>query len=66
MRQHTVEHLDGYLELLHGGQPIEREQLVDVVRRTNGAAGAWNTPTMGVMEANLGLVPDERLLGVQS
>lgn len=59
--QHTVEHLDGYLELLKGSKPVTRESMLEVVRRTVDA-GTWNCPTMAVMEANLGLVDEASLL----
>ena len=47
--QKTIEHLDGYLATS------------DAVRRTVDA-GAWNVPTMAVMESNLGLVAEADLL----
>lgn len=59
--QQTVEHLDGYLELLKGSKPIAREEMSEVVRRTVDS-GAWNCPTMAVMEANLGLIEEASLL----
>lgn len=61
LNQQTIEHLDGYLELLDGSKPIPREKLLDVVRRTVDA-GVWNTPTMAVMEANLGIIDTAHLL----
>jgi imidazolonepropionase-like amidohydrolase len=59
--QQTVEHLDGYLELLKGSKPIAREKVLQVVRRTLDS-GTWNCPTMAVMEANLGLIEEAGLL----
>jgi imidazolonepropionase-like amidohydrolase len=59
--QQTVEHLDGYLELLNGSKPVAREKVLEVVRHTLDA-GTWNCPTMAVMEANLGLIEEARLL----
>jgi hypothetical protein len=59
--QQTIEHLDGYLELLKGSKPVAREKFLEVVRRTLDA-GAWNCPTMSVMEANLGLIDEAELL----
>jgi hypothetical protein len=59
--QQTVEHLDGYLELLNGSKPIDREEMLKAIRRTLDA-GVWNCPTMAVMEANLGLIDEAGLL----
>jgi len=59
--QQTIEHLDGYLELLNGSKPIARERMLDVVRRTVDT-GTWNCPTLSVMEANLGLIGEADLL----
>jgi hypothetical protein len=59
--QQTVEHLDGYLELLNRSKPVAREKVLEVVRRTLDA-GTWNCPTMAVMETNLGLIEEARLL----
>ncbi len=50
--QQTIEHLDGYLE---------HKKFAEAVRHTIDA-GAWNCPTMAVMEANLGLVDEAALL----
>jgi hypothetical protein len=61
MGQLTVEHLDGYIELLKGYTPIGREKMVDVVRRTV-ESGVWNVPTMSVMEANLGIFDTSAML----
>jgi len=60
-RQQSVEHLDGYLELLKGLKPVDRADMTDVVRRTVDS-GTWNCPTMAVMEANLGLIEEAKLL----
>ena len=59
--QQTVEHLDVYLDLLIVSKPVARERVLEVVRRTLDA-GTWNCPTMAVMEANLGLIDEARLL----
>jgi len=60
MGQQTIEHLDGYIELRLDYTPLTEEKLHTFVQRTVDA-GVWNVPTMGVMEANLGLVNIDQL-----
>jgi imidazolonepropionase-like amidohydrolase len=55
--QQTIEHLDGYLELLHGRDPLTDEAFQPLIEKTR-AAGIWNVPTMAVMSINVGTVPD--------
>ena len=61
MGQKTIEHLDGYLELLNGSRAMDPEKASDVVRRTV-ETGVWNVATMAVMETNLGLIAEADLL----
>jgi len=57
MGQETFDHLDGYMEYLHGDRgPIPDDSLRSVARRTK-AAGAWVVPTMVLWETLMG-VPD--------
>jgi imidazolonepropionase-like amidohydrolase len=59
--QETIEHLDGYLELLGGRQPLSTDAMLPIVVRTK-QAGAWNVPTMAVMAVNVGTVENGELL----
>jgi imidazolonepropionase-like amidohydrolase len=59
--QETIEHLDGYLELLKGRQPLSTAAMLPIVARTK-QAGAWNVPTMAVMAVNVGTVDNNELL----
>jgi imidazolonepropionase-like amidohydrolase len=61
MGQKTIEHLDGYLELLNGSRMMDPQNVSDVVRRTL-QTGVWNVATMAVMETNLGLIAEADLL----
>jgi imidazolonepropionase-like amidohydrolase len=60
-RQETIEHLDGYLELLNGRQPVTNAAMAEIVAQTK-AAGIWNVPTMAVMAVNVGTVDTKELL----
>ncbi len=52
--QQTIDHLDGYIEYLGGGDaPIAEEKMVEAARRTK-AAGAWVVPTMVLWETIIG------------
>lgn len=54
MGQETFDHVDGYIEHLHGDAgPLDPAQLADVVRRTRDA-GAWVVPTMALWEVIIG------------
>jgi len=53
--QSTIEHLDGYLELLKGREPIAAEAMAPIVAQTR-QAGVWNVPTMAVMAVNVGAI----------
>jgi imidazolonepropionase-like amidohydrolase len=59
--QETIEHLDGYLELLKGRQPLSAAAMLPLVTRTK-QSGAWNVPTMAVMAVNVGTVDNSELL----
>jgi imidazolonepropionase-like amidohydrolase len=59
--QQTIEHLDGYLELLKGRQPLSVDAMLPIVRKTK-AAGVWNVPTMAVMAVNVGTMDNDALL----
>lgn len=60
MGQETFDHLDGYMELLNGEQPIPDERLREIARRTK-AAGAWVVPTMVLWETLMGVPEVEEL-----
>lgn len=54
MGQETIEHMDGYVEYLHGDKgPVDNTQLLGVVRKTR-EAGAWVVPTMVHRETVIG------------
>ena len=54
MGQETIEHMDGYVEYLHGDKgPVDETQLREVVRKTR-EAGAWVVPTMVHRETVIG------------
>lgn len=56
MGQETIEHMDGYLEYLHGTKaPVSDAQLREVVRKTR-EAGAWVVPTMVHRETVIGVL----------
>lgn len=59
--QATIEHLDGYLELLKGRTPLSDEAFVPIVAKTT-SAGVRNVPTMAVMAANVGAIETTELL----
>jgi imidazolonepropionase-like amidohydrolase len=59
--QETIEHLDGYLELLNGRRPLSVDAMLPIVRKTK-AAGVWNVPTMAVMAVNVGTADNDALL----
>jgi hypothetical protein len=59
-RQQTIEHLDGYLELLKGRVPLPAEAITSIVKETT-QAGVWNVPTMAVMAANVGAIDTQQL-----
>ena len=55
--QQTIDHLDGYIEYLGGGdEPIGDAKLQEAARRTK-AADAWVVPTMVLWETILGAPP---------
>jgi imidazolonepropionase-like amidohydrolase len=58
--QQTIEHLDGYLELLRGRVPLSDQAIAPLVAETK-AAGVWNVPTMAVMAANVGAIETSEL-----
>jgi imidazolonepropionase-like amidohydrolase len=60
-RQSTIEHLDGYLELLKGREPITADTIAPIVAETKDA-GVWNVPTMAVMAVNVGTVSTNELV----
>jgi imidazolonepropionase-like amidohydrolase len=60
--QETIEHLDGYLELLGGRSPLTSEAMAPIVSETT-AAGVWNVPTMAVMAVNVGELTNQELTG---
>lgn len=52
--QETIDHVDGYIELLNGDTaPVDNTKLADAVRRTK-AANTWIVPTMAVWETLIG------------
>ena len=54
MGQETIEHMDGYVEYLHGSDgPVDEAELREVVRKTR-EAGAWVVPTMVHRETVIG------------
>jgi hypothetical protein len=54
MGQETIEHMDGYIEYLHGDTgPVDNAQLLEVVRKTR-EAGTWVVPTMVHRETVIG------------
>jgi imidazolonepropionase-like amidohydrolase len=56
MGQETIDHLDGYVELLDArAKPLDEAALRGVIERTK-AAGAWMVPTMFVWETLQGAV----------
>jgi serine/threonine-protein kinase len=57
----TIEHLDGYLELLNGRAPVPRDAMATIAAGTK-AAGVWNVPTMAVMAANVGVLDTRELI----
>lgn len=59
-RQETIEHLDGYLELLKGRVPLTTDAMASIVMQTK-EAGVWNVPTMAVMAANVGAIETKEL-----
>jgi imidazolonepropionase-like amidohydrolase len=59
--QETIEHLDGYLELLKGREPIAADAMAPIVAQTK-QAGVWNVPTMAVMAVNVGTVESKELV----
>ena len=60
-RQSTIEHLDGYLELLKGREPITVETMAPIVAETT-RSGVWNVPTMAVMAVNVGMEDTKALV----
>jgi len=58
--QETIEHLDGYLELLGGRELLTPERLAPIVTETV-TFGVWNVPTMAVMAVNVGVVDTAEL-----
>lgn len=61
MGQETIEHLDGYVEYLDGGEgPVDPARLAEAVERTR-EAGAAVVPTMALWETLYGIHPLETL-----
>jgi imidazolonepropionase-like amidohydrolase len=64
MGQETIDHLDGYIEYLGGGNaPVDEARLVEVAEKTK-AKGAWVVPTMVLWETLLGVPTLENLSGL--
>jgi imidazolonepropionase-like amidohydrolase len=59
--QETIEHLDGYLELLKGRSPVTPAEMAPIVAQTR-RANVWNVPTMAVMAVNIGMDDTKELL----
>lgn len=65
MGQETFDHLDGYVEHLHGDAgPLDADSLDAIVSRTK-AAGAWVVPTMALWEVLFGTVALDELLAYE-
>ena len=61
MGQQTIDHLDGYIEFLNGGEgPLDPARLAAIVERTR-SAGAWVVPTMALWETIMGTPSVEEL-----
>lgn len=55
MGQRTFDHLDGYVDFVHGAEgPVDRVMLGAIIRKTRDA-GAWVVPTMVLWEIVLGV-----------
>ncbi len=53
-RQETIDHIDGYIELLHADSaPVDRARLAEVVKLTRDT-GTWVVPTMVLWETIIG------------
>jgi imidazolonepropionase-like amidohydrolase len=59
--QETIEHLDGYLELLKGREAVTVDAMAPIVAQTK-QTGAWNVPTMAVMAVNIGAIDLKELV----
>jgi len=61
MGQETIDHMDGYIELLNGEKgPVDPKKLADVVKKTKDAK-AWVVPTSALWDTLYGITPLDKL-----